>query len=86
VHFIAEVLWGIRKRTQTAFVRNWIEDCVSATRGKMKMKRIKRITKVRVLEAQVRQGLVLTFLEKQLMNAWSESMQKAGGKGPEQSA
>ena len=50
------------------------------------MKRMRRITKVRVLEARVHQGPVLTFLEKQLMSAWSESMQKAGDKGPEQPA
>jgi len=55
---------------------------VSATRGKMK--RIKRLTRVSVLEAHVQQGLVLTFLEKQLMDAWNELSQKAGGKGPEE--
>jgi len=47
------------------------------------MKRIGRITKVRVLEAHVQQGLVLTFMEKQLTNALNESRQKTGDKGAE---
>jgi hypothetical protein len=50
------------------------------------MKRIKAISKVRLLEAHVQQGLVLMFLEKQLQDVWTESMQKTGDKQPEQPA
>ena len=74
---------GERKCTHTAIVRACIRDGVLATRGKIGMKRIKRVTRVRVLEARVHQGLVLMFMEKQMMGAWNDAMQKADGKGAE---
>ena len=46
------------------------------------MKRIKAISKVRMLEAHVQQGLVLSFLEKQLLEVWNSATQKEGKEQP----